>query len=88
MLWFHSFQAIDYDLTFTAARLEGSLPPRKNATSQPISVSADEQDDALATTWPLSSSSLRVDGRGLSNTLPKDVNMPASEPLTKQVLWG
>ena len=85
-------QAIDYDLTFAAARLEGVLPQRKNTiSSRPISVGPDQRDqheDGLATTWPLSSSSLRVEGRGLSNTLPKDVDLPVSDSLAGQVQWG
>lgn len=84
-------QAIDYDLTFTAARLEGSLPPpaKKTTSPRPIPVvSADQHEDDLATTWPLSSSSLRVDGRGLSSTLPKDAGMPVSDSFAGQVQWG
>lgn len=82
-------QAVDYDLTFAAARLEGSLPRRKSTiSSRPTSVGADQHnqhEDGLATTWPLSSSSLRVDGRGLSNTPPKDVGTPISDSLAGQV---
>lgn len=83
-------QAIDYDLNFTAARLEGFLPPKKKSiSSQPISVTrgADQHGDGgLAKTWPLSSSSLRVDGHGLSNTLPQDGGILVADSLTKQVL--
>lgn len=83
-------QAIDYDLTFTAARLEGSLPPTQKKTSpRPIPVaSADQHEDDLAATWPLSSPSLRVDGRGLFSTVPKDAGMPVSDSFTGQVQRG
>lgn len=80
-------QAIDYDLSSTAARLEGSLPRAKIPnSSRPTSLRADEHEGGgLATTWPLGSSSLRVDGHGLSNTLPKDVGISVADSCNNQV---